>query len=49
MIGFRDCKIKEVGVGLIVHINQRCVELGVGPFTHGASIHADVVKTQSLK
>lgn len=49
MIEFRDRRAKEVGMELIVHINQEGVEQGVGPFTHGSAVHTDIMKTQSLK
>ncbi|UXD87171.1 sulfate adenylyltransferase subunit CysD [Thalassolituus hydrocarboniclasticus] len=49
MIEFRDKMAKEVGMDLIVHINQEGVEQGVGPFTHGSSKHTDIMKTQALK
>lgn len=49
MISFRDRKAKEIGMDLIVHTNQEGVEQGVGPFTHGSSIHTDIMKTQALK
>ena len=49
MIEFRDRMAKEVGMDLIVHINQDGVNQGVGPFTHGSKVHTDVMKTQALK
>ena len=49
MIEFRDRMAKEVGMDLLVHINQDGVNQGVGPFTHGSKVHTDVMKTQSLK
>jgi len=49
MIEFRDRKAKEIGMDLIVHINQEGVEQGIGPFTHGSSVHTDIMKTQALK
>ena len=49
MIEFRNKMADEVGMDLIVHINQEGVEQGVGPFTHGSSKHTDIMKTQSLK
>lgn len=49
MIEFRDRKAKEIGMDLIVHINQEGVEQGVGPFSHGSSVHTDIMKTQALK
>ena len=49
MIAFRDTFCKELGVDLIVHINQEGVEAGVGPFTHGSQKHTDIMKTEGLK
>ncbi len=49
MIEFRDRIAAEYGFDLIVHINQDGVEQGIGPFTHGSSLHTDVMKTESLK
>ncbi|MGA9342154.1 MAG: sulfate adenylyltransferase subunit CysD [Rhodanobacteraceae bacterium] len=49
MIAFRDRRAKETGCRLIVHINEDGVKEGVGPFTHGATVHTDVMKTQALK
>ncbi len=49
MTEFRDRLAKELGLELIVHINPEGVEQGVGPFTHGSSLHTDVMKTQGLK
>ncbi|MEI7035760.1 sulfate adenylyltransferase subunit CysD [Fulvimonas yonginensis] len=49
MIAFRDRRAKETGCRLLVHINQEGVAQGVGPFTHGATVHTDIMKTQALK
>jgi sulfate adenylyltransferase subunit 2 len=49
MIEFRDRKAAEMGMDLIVHINEDGVKDGVGPFSHGSAVHTDVMKTQSLK
>ena len=49
MIAFRDRRAAETGCRLIVHINQDGVAQGIGPFTHGAAVHTDVMKTQALK
>ncbi|MEM8627391.1 MAG: sulfate adenylyltransferase subunit CysD [Pseudomonadota bacterium] len=49
MISFRDNLARELGVELIVHINQDGVAQGVGPFTHGSKVHTDIMKTQALK
>ena len=49
MIEFRDKMAKELGLDLIVHINQDGVEQGIGPFTHGSKKHTEVMKTDGLK
>ncbi len=49
MIEFRDNIAKELGLDLIVNINQEGVKQGIGPFTHGSQVHTDIMKTQSLK
>lgn len=49
MIEFRDRTAAELGLDLIVNINQDGIAQGVGPFTHGSSVHTDVMKTQALK
>ncbi len=49
MIAFRDRRAAETGVELIVHINQDGVREGVGPFTHGAARHTEIMKTMALK
>ncbi|MEJ2088636.1 MAG: sulfate adenylyltransferase subunit CysD [Gammaproteobacteria bacterium] len=49
MIEFRDRRAAELGLDLIVHINEEGVANGVGPFTHGSQVHTDVMKTQALK
>jgi sulfate adenylyltransferase subunit 2 len=49
MIAFRDRMAKELGLQLIVHVNEDGVRQGVGPFTHGSGVHTDVMKTQALK
>ena len=49
MIGFRDRRAAETGVELRVHVNPDGVAQGVGPISHGAGVHTDVMKTQGLK
>lgn len=49
MIEFRDKIVSDLGLDLIVHINEEGVEQGIGPFTHGSAVHTDVMKTQALK
>ncbi len=49
MITFRDRMAQELGLQLLVHINQDGLDRGIGPFTHGSAVHTDVMKTQGLK
>ncbi len=49
MIAFRDEIISDFGLKLIVHINEDGVDKGVGPFSHGPSVHTEIMKTQALK
>jgi sulfate adenylyltransferase subunit 2 len=49
MIAFRDRITADLGLELLVHINQDGLARGIGPFTHGSAVHTDVMKTQSLK
>lgn len=49
MIAFRDRRVEETGLELRVHANPEGVAQGIGPVTHGATVHTDVMKTQALK
>ena len=49
MYEFRERAARESGMELIVHINEEGVARGIGPFTHGSTLHTDVMKTQALK
>ena len=49
MYEFRDRMAKQLGVQLLVYVNQEGVRLGVNPFTHGSQVHTDIMKTQALK
>ncbi|MEQ8666011.1 MAG: sulfate adenylyltransferase subunit CysD [Rhodospirillales bacterium] len=49
MYAFRDRVAAETGMDLIVHTNPDGIAQGIGPFTHGSSVHTDVMKTQALK
>lgn len=49
MIAFRDSRVADLGLELIVHINEDGVRQGIGPFSHGSVVHTDVMKTQALK
>lgn len=49
MIAFRDARVRELGVDLLVHINEEGVRAGVNPFVSGSRLHTDVMKTEGLK
>ncbi|WP_321394829.1 sulfate adenylyltransferase subunit CysD [Emcibacter sp.] len=49
MIEFRDKRAAELGLDLLIHVNQDGVDQGIGPFSHGSAVHTDVMKTQGLK
>jgi sulfate adenylyltransferase subunit 2 len=49
MIEFRDRRARELGLDLIVHINQDGLKRDIGPISHGSELHTDVMKTQSLR
>ena len=49
MIAFRDQITRRYNVELRVHINEDGVRQGIGPFSHGATVHTDIMKTQALK
>lgn len=49
MITFRDEIAQRYGFDLLVHTNPEGIEQNVGPFSHGSSVHTDVMKTQALK
>ncbi|MEL6978548.1 MAG: sulfate adenylyltransferase subunit CysD [Pseudomonadota bacterium] len=48
MVEFRDRFTKEMGLELLVNINEDGLAQGVSPVTHGSAVHTDVMKTQSL-
>ena len=49
MIEFRDARARELGVDLMVHVNQDGLKRGIGPISHGSELHTDVMKTQGLR
>lgn len=49
MIEFRDRRVKELGMDLLVHVNEEGRRAGIGPLTHGSAVHTDVMKTEALK
>jgi sulfate adenylyltransferase subunit 2 len=49
MIAFRDKRVRELGLDLIVHVNPDGLARAINPFTHGSDLHTDVMKTQALR
>jgi sulfate adenylyltransferase subunit 2 len=49
MYAFRDRMAAELGLELIVHVNQEGLAQGMNPFDFGSQVHTDVMKTQALK
>jgi sulfate adenylyltransferase subunit 2 len=49
MIAFRDARMRELGLELIVHINRDGLARGINPIASGSALHTDVMKTQSLR
>lgn len=49
MIAFRDHRTRELGLKLIVHVNQDGLACGIGPIGHDRELHTDVMKTQALR
>ena len=49
MIAFRDRRAAETGVELRTWTNPDGLAQGIGPVSHGATVHTDVMKTQALK
>jgi sulfate adenylyltransferase subunit 2 len=49
MIAFRDQRVRELGLELLVHVNREGLASGIGPFSHGSARHTDVMKTQALR
>jgi sulfate adenylyltransferase subunit 2 len=49
MIAFRDRRVAELGLELIVHTNEEGLRAGISPLTHGSSAYTDIMKTEALK
>jgi len=49
MIEFRDKRVHELGLDLLVHINPDGIKDAINPFIHGSQVHTDVMKTQGLR
>jgi sulfate adenylyltransferase subunit 2 len=49
MIAFRDRRMQELGLNLLVHTNEDGVREGVTPHSHGSRVYTDVMKTVALR
>lgn len=49
VIAFRDQMAQKLGLDLLVHVNAEGVAEGVGPLSHGSTVHTDIMKTQALR
>jgi len=49
LYAFRTEMVDEVGMELLVHINEEGVAQGINPFTHGSALYTDVMNTVALK
>ncbi|BAM86366.1 putative sulfate adenylate transferase subunit 2, NodP-like [Bradyrhizobium oligotrophicum S58] len=49
MIAFRDQRVRELGLELLVHVNPDGASQDINPFTHGSALYTDVMKTQALR
>jgi len=49
MYEFRDNIVEKYGLELLKHTNPEGLAQNVNPFTHGSSLHTDIMKTQALK
>jgi len=49
MIEFRDRRAAELGLDLLVHVNEEGLREGIDPFEHGSNAHTHVMKTVALR
>lgn len=49
MIAFRDRLACDIGLDLLVHVNEEGRSRGVSPLSHSSEVHTDVMKTAALK
>ena len=50
MYALRDNYVaKELGLKLIVYVNEQRRKEGISPITHGSKVHTDLMKTEALK
>ena len=49
MIAFRDQTAAQLGMDLLVHVNEEGLSRGVSPVTSGSAVHTQVMKTEGLR
>lgn len=50
MYALRDNYVaRELGLKLIVYVNEEGLRRGINPITHGSKVHTDIMKTEALK
>lgn len=49
MLEFRDRRVAELALRLIIHTNPDGVAQGIGPLSHGSQVHMSVMGTEALK
>ena len=49
MIEFRDRTARELGLRLLVHVNQAGLAEGIDPIASGSAVHTRVMKTEALR
>jgi len=49
MIEFRNQRAIDLDFDLVVHSNQKGIDMNISPFEHGSKVHTDIMKTEGLK
>ena len=50
MIEFRESYVRrELGLDLIVHVNEEGVQAGINPFDYSSAVYTEIMRTQALK
>jgi sulfate adenylyltransferase subunit 2 len=49
MIAFRDATARQLGLDLLVYLNEEGRARGISPITSGSALHTAVMKTEALK
>src|SRR4051794_5303079 len=49
MIAFRDHTVRQLGLDLLIHMNEEGRGRGINPITSGSALHTAVMKTEALK